>query len=278
MQDYFFSINPKQESLKKHIAYYYFHFSNEKDFKKEFIYYPSFHSTLNVYKNVDIIFNEKGRVYVPKKNDELSVIYTKGDGKSKHIRLSGKFNKIGIVFNSLGFNHFINCPFNSLITDRAVELDYFGSSLISVADKVYKTKDNTKKRDVLDNFFLNHLNVFKEQRLPKIIDIIHDKNGAIQIKELSNTFNIHRKTILRLFKKHLGFSYRDYTNIVKFRNALNLYLTKKDIKLIELAYENDYYDQADFNNQFKALTNLTPKQLFKSLKRMGHNVYWNYLD
>ena len=64
--------------------------------------------------------------------------------------------------------------------------------------------------------------------------------------------------------------------MVKFRMAFNsIQQLSNSGKLIQIALENEYYDQADFSNQFKELTKSSPKKLQPKLKKFGDNeTYW----
>jgi AraC-like DNA-binding protein len=46
-------------------------------------------------------------------------------------------------------------------------------------------------------------------------------------------------------------------------------------KLTDLAYQFNYYDQSDFINQFRKITGINPKNLFKKVKHFGNeNLFW----
>jgi AraC-like DNA-binding protein len=40
-------------------------------------------------------------------------------------------------------------------------------------------------------------------------------------------------------------------------------LNQRSGRLSQIAYDNDYYDQAHFNKDFKEFTGMTPKEFFK---------------
>ena len=91
---------------------------------------------------------------------------------------------------------------------------------------------------------------------------------------LASTVNVSRRTLLRLFKKHLGYSIEEYISVVKFRKSLLHFQQMENPKFTEVALESDYYDQADFNHQFKYRTNMTPSKLFAKLEIMDNVLFW----
>ena len=133
-----------------------------------------------------------------------------------------------------------------------------------------------KKRDLLDAYLCRQYIGFEEERLTSSVQHILASNGEISIQDLSQKLQISRKTLLRLFQKHLAYSPSEYKSIVKFRQALNAYHrgTRKP-SLAALAHEAQYYDQSDFNAHVKGKTGLTPRQLFAQIQPMVEGLYWN---
>ena len=91
---------------------------------------------------------------------------------------------------------------------------------------------------------------------------------------MSDSENISRKTVLRLFRQHLDMSPTEYKSILKFRKSLEAFQEENhDGQMTQLAYEGAYYDQADFNNHFKEKTVLTLKQLFAELNDIKKGLF-----
>lgn len=277
MPEVYHAITPQKESLKKYIDRYYFHSSDNPAFERSFIYYPSHRTALNIYKNVSVALHQEGRIYVPNDRSELEVVFTNGCSRSKKVQLKGSFEKIGVLFHSLGFNHFIDIHLHDLLgSAHAIKTDIFGNGLLNTAHEVFHTNDLNGKRDVLDTFFSSRLMSFDDKRFSAILSEIHRRKGHLRLEELAENFQISRKTIGRAFRQHLDFSFRDYVGTLRFRNALDEFYDSKAIKLVQIAYNNNYYDQAGFNKHFKSLAQLNPKALFAQIQKREGKVYWNY--
>jgi AraC-like DNA-binding protein len=279
-QEEFLVIKPNVGILKKHIKFYYFHNSHDSNFKKDVVYHPHYLTTLNIYKGVTVDLDLKGRTYVPTKSSEFSSIYTINKTKSKEVRLRGLFNKIGIVFNPLGINHFINRPLSEIVTESISEFDYFGMSLDEIAKEVFDKENLIDKRISLDNFFLNKYSSISDDRIVNAVGEILDSEGSIKIKDLAQQLNISRETLLRIFKKHLCYSFEEFKSVVRFRRALEYYV-ENEVKpnLTNVAIENQYYDQSAFVKHFKKVTGLSPKKFFSSLHDIGNSgTYWTFDD
>ena len=189
--------------------------------------------------------------------------------------MQGTFHKLSIVFHPLGINHFLEPPLSQLAEDHFSFFDYFGSEFDVLLDQVFAVDQLEAKRDLLDDFFIKKYVGFSEDRLSFAVQEILDNEASVSIQSLADTLQISRKTLLRLFKKHLAISPTDYKSIVKFRKALIAYQNKKNRpSLADLAYTVDYYDQSDLNFHFKQKTGQTPQELFKILKTIEKGLFW----
>jgi len=277
--DTFRTIVPNDRNLLKSIAYYYFHESKDENFSKNIIYHPHYLVALNVYNNVKIKWDENGRTYVPIKSDSKEVILTINNKTSKHVRLRGAFNKIGIVFHPLGVNSFIDPPLSEIVTNNRVSsFDYFGKDFLDTSNLVFNEASLESKGKQLDTFFRTRFKKFEDERIIKAIDIILNTSETPKIQDLANSLSISRKTLLRLFKMHLCFSVEEFKLVVKFRKALQFYeeaITKPT--LTQVAIDNQYYDQSDFINHFKSITGFNPKKFFSSINNISNNgTYWTF--
>jgi len=114
----------------------------------------------------------------------------------------------------------------------------------------------------------------------KAMTEILNSNGSVKVEELSDTLGVNRKTLLRLFKKHLCSSVEEYKKLVMFRNALNYSQQMgEDASLTDVALYSLYYDQAHYIKHFKSVTKQSPKTLLSKLTKLGNQeVYWNFED
>jgi AraC-like DNA-binding protein len=272
----FISITPKNELLKSHISYYYFHESYDSNFSKKIIYHPHFVTGINSYKNVKIIKTDNGREYVPINSNKITHTVTVNKHQSKIVQMNGVFMKIGIVFNSLGINNFINVPLSELVDDTLSFFNYFGEEFNVVVKKVFETNIIEEKQMLLDDFFLLKHIEFKEEKLINAVELILQCNDKIRVSDIANSVNTSRATLLRLFKKHLCFSVEEFINVVRFRKVLHDYLNyESKPKLTQIAIDAHYYDQSDFIKRINKITSVNPKLFFKNVRKIENSqIYW----
>ncbi len=275
MKELFQTYKPLNQQLPNYISYYYFHQSLDKNLEREFVYYPHYKNTITIYKDAKAErTNIKSKYSYQKGNTE---IYYSSNTKDEKVRcLQGSFDKIGIVFQPLGLNHFLDVDLTSISDKCEFDFLYFGEEFDKVIEQVYSIECFNKKVSLLDDFFIKRLQNKLDFRIVKAVDYIINSKGIISTQQISDSLSISRKTLLRLFYKHLNCSVKEYKNLVRFRVALNHYQAQQiKPKLSDIAYDNLFYDQANFINHFKKMVGKPPKTFFNSIEKVGkEDTYW----
>lgn len=276
----FITVKPKDEVVAKYIDHYYFHVSDNPEFSRKFFFYPNYKHAITVYKGSEVSLTDDGSLVLPASNDVISSFYSINTEKNFKVELNGIFNKIGIVFNPLGLNYFLKEPLGDFF-DRSINVfDCFGDAYKAVLEQVYNEPNTQLKAALLDAFFAGNYRGFNEPGVKKGVQEILNSNGIIKVEELSDMLGVNRKTLLRLFKKHLCCSVEEYKKMVMFRNALNYsQQAGDDATLTDVALYSLYYDQAHFIKHFKSVTTQSPKALLSKLTHLGtQDIYWHFED
>lgn len=276
----FITIKPKNDVVGRYIDYYYFHVSDDENFSKKFFFYPNYKHAITIYKGSDVSLTGDGSLVVPSIGNSISSFYSINTEKNFKVELHGIFNKIGVVFNPLGLNNFLKEPLGDFF-DRSINiLNCFGNDYMETLEQVYDEPDAEQKGKLLDSFFSNNFIGFNEPVVKRGVQEILNSNGSIKVEELSDLLSVNRKTLLRLFKKHLCCSIEEYKKMVMFRNALNYsQQAGEDTTLTDVALYSLYYDQAHFIKHFKSVTTQSPKTLLSKLTKLGsQETYWHFED
>jgi AraC-like DNA-binding protein len=276
--DFFITQKPASDKISKYISYYYFHKSEDKDYQKNFIFYPNYKHALTVYKDSDVIISNNNSIVKPSKKSSIQPLYSINKDKNIKVSINGVFNKIGIVFNPLGINYFLENPLQDTIIIEFGDFPHFGEEFNLVLNLVYCKNEIEKKVYLLDSFFEKILKPFEEPILKKAIGEIIISNGGIKVSELSEKLNVNRKTLLRLFCKHTLMSVEEYRKMVMFRQAFNYFQeNKRTTNLTDVALFSMYYDQAHFIKHFKSITKETPHTLLSKVSHLGYeDTYWYF--
>ena len=102
--------------------------------------------------------------------------------------------------------------------------------------------------------------ISKTNQLQFIINDIHITYGQISIHELARKHSTTVRQLERIFKRFIGLSPKEYSNIIRFQNAFSL-IKKSNRSLLDIAFECGYYDHAHLSNEIKRNTGLPPSLL-----------------
>ncbi|RYG06168.1 MAG: AraC family transcriptional regulator [Chitinophagaceae bacterium] len=91
---------------------------------------------------------------------------------------------------------------------------------------------------------------------------IHSGNGQITIHELSKRNFTTVRQLERNFKRFVGVTPKEYSNIIRFQNALALIKNPDESRsFFDIAFECGYYDHSHLTSEIKRNTGLLPSQL-----------------
>jgi AraC-like DNA-binding protein len=93
------------------------------------------------------------------------------------------------------------------------------------------------------------------------IQKIRATNGIVKMKELAETFYISQDAFEKRFRRVVGTSPKQFSNIIKIRSIVDS--KPKNGSLSQVALEAGYFDQPHFNKEFKLFTGLPPTDFFK---------------
>lgn len=266
---------PKPTVLKEHIKLYSWLSAEASDFEEHLTYYPNYTSTINIYKNTTVEFDELRRTHRPSSADNFKILFVGKFNRSREIHTLGPYQKLTIVFHPLGLNHFVKDPLGPLIQEHFSFFSYYDQALDQLLPKIFATPDLEARGQILDDFFLSQYQGFKEARLKQAVQLILEQEVPLKVQDLANKLHISRKTLLRLFRKHLAYSVEEYISVVRFRKTMINYQSKDGKRnLSQIALEGNYYDQSDFYKHYKLKCGQTPSQLFKELKTIDDGLFW----
>ena len=160
---------------------------------------------------------------------------------------------LGVCLKPATFANFYNYASQHELTNDTVEFEKSNSF------NVDKTFDNPF--NYFDYFFSERIKI-RNNRLQSVINDIHSTNGQISIYELSKRNFTSVRQLERNFKRLIGLSPKEYSNIIRFQNALGLIRNPdRNQTLLEIAFECGYCDHSHLANEIKRNTGLSPSLL-----------------
>ena len=111
--------------------------------------------------------------------------------------------------------------------------------------------------------FVKTVNVKSSDRLNKITEyLIQNFDQDITLSKAASCANMSLTSFCNFFKVNYRLTFVEYLNTVRVGHACKL-LFEKDRNVVEVAYDCGYHSLANFNRQFKAVTNYSPLEYRK---------------
>jgi AraC-like DNA-binding protein len=169
-----------------------------------------------------------------------------------------------VRFHPNGFLPFTTIPLKEM-ENTAVPLNkLFGKEGDEIGNKILNAKSTFERINLIEAFLLRRLTDKKtiDNMVQSTIETILDANGQFSVNEHSMQNNINRRHLTRKFSTAIGLSPKQLAKTIRIQATLKQLLSEKVTKLTDLAYENEYFDQAHFIKDFKEFTGLTPKEFY----------------
>jgi AraC-like DNA-binding protein len=245
------------ERLKSYIKYFVI---TENSEEKTYKVFPS--------TGLVIGFQYKGQLSIIKENTSTSLATAGITGISDTFKIFKNSPNIGTIlvfFTEIGITHFANCLANELFNQSISLENIFDKAKISeIEEKIAASSSDSDRIKIVEQFLLSE---HKERESDKLIiegvKLIYQSNGAIRIKELIGKLFISQSPFEKRFRKVVGTSPKKFASIVRFNSVLNNLDTNKP--LIEICYENNFFDQAHFIHDFKKYTGENPENFKRFL-------------
>ena len=176
-----------------------------------------------------------------------------------------------VQFKPNGFLPFTSIPIKEM-ENTAVPLDIlFGEDGIELGNQILNANSTSERIQIIEVFLFkliaNRKNIDNIVKLT--IETIFNANGQFSVTEFSKTNNINRRQLTRKFSSIIGLSPKQLAKTIRVQTTLKVLLNEEITSLTDLAYENEYFDQAHFIKEFKEFTGLTPKEFFGDNLKMS---------
>jgi len=160
---------------------------------------------------------------------------------------------LGVCLKPATFSNFYNYASQNELINNTIEFEKNNSFNV---DKIIDNPFN-----YLNHFFSDRMES-KNNLLQSVINEIHSTNGQISIYELSKRNFTTVRQLERNFKKNIGLSPKEYSNIIRFQNALSIIKNSSvNRSLLDIAFECGYYDHSHLTNEIKRNTGFSPSLL-----------------
>lgn len=191
------------------------------------------------------------------------------------IKPTGETGIFSVRFHPEGFLPFTTVPIKEM-ENTAVSLEkLFGKDGQEIGQQVLNANSTSERIILIEMFLLDRLTDIEtiDRFVKSTVETIMTANGQLSINELSRDSKVNRRQLLRKFYSAIGLSPKQLSRTMRLQAALKMLLNDQFSNLAELAYENEYYDQAHFIKEFKEFTGSTPKEFYGNHLKMSSLFY-----
>ncbi len=194
-----------------------------------------------------------------------------------YIEPTGYVNTFAIRFYPYGFANFVSVPIKSLANKETPIEKLFGKKQANKLEQEIIQANNVKKRiEIIERFFLKKLReqLTIDNIVKATIDALLQTNGKASISDILKKDLSKRRQLERKFVKQIGISPKQLGKVIRLQSALKMLLNDENESLTNIAYENEYYDQAHFIKDFKEFTGINPKEFLGNENMTLSSVFY----
>ncbi len=173
-----------------------------------------------------------------------------------------KLQTFGIRFLPGGLQAFIK-ESASQFTNRIVKLnDVFSDMNKELNDKIFTTLNVKAVVEMVNHYFVSKLSgdIPWEDTFQNALHLIYRTRGSISVKDVAQREAVSEKQLTRIFYERTGVNTKVFARIIRFQSILRIINNRTDAKLVDIAMQNGYYDQAHLIREFKCFCGKTPTE------------------
>ena len=183
--------------------------------------------------------------------------------KSYFIEPMGDVDSFAVCFYPYGFANFVNTPLRDLADiEMPIEKMFGEIPATALKQQIIQARDTQQRIDIIEGFLLSKLS--EQSTVDNIvrttIDTLLSTKGSTPINTILEEDVSKRRQLERKFVKQIGISPKQLGKVIRLQSALKMLLNEEKESLTNIAYENEYYDQAHFTRDFKEFTGISPKE------------------
>ena len=148
----------------------------------------------------------------------------------------------------------------------------------SFAESLCEAQTLQQQICLIERFLIHRLkdNYEIDPQIPFAVQQINRSKGRLPILQLMDEICICQRHFERKYKAYTGYTPKEYSRIMKFRNTIDLLKNCVPDNLLTIAVEAGYYDLSHFIKEIRQLSGNTPAS-FLSIP-IPEDVLLTYLE
>lgn len=205
----------------------------------------------------------------------VHLVFEKGNTRIWGV-VSGKFTRkleekgkvLGIKFHPGAFYPFYQKSISSFTDDTLALNKVFDEDISTLESEILDPEENYLMVEHAESFLMNHLpeQDINIKRINEIVDAIINDPAILKVDDLTERYQISKRTLQRLFKKYVGVSPKWVIQRYRLHEAAEKMASEKTENWSQLALDLGYFDQSHFIKDFKQIVGQTPADYLESLE------------
>lgn len=177
------------------------------------------------------------------------------------VAASDTIDMLGIRFRPCGVCHFVQLPLPELTNKRVYTGDLDTVFDDAVADRLGEKDTIEEKISFIEAYLLSHLSHFQyevDKSIVYAVNQINRHHGRQPIPVVAEQVNLCQRHFERKFKGFTGYTPKEYSRIVQFKNTVELLRNAEFDNLLSVAVSAGYYDVPHLSREIKRMSGTTP--------------------
>ncbi len=225
---------------------------------------------------LDMVFCFDGNIRLKLKKDsviDINSAYFIGNFDTPYtISFSSSLSIIHVRFKTQGIYPLTKIPLAKVLNQAVSVEDLINQSVADLYHRMGEKDSFIDRIKLLETFLIKKYSKSTiNYRLNHGINLIQQKKGMVNIKELSHELNTNYKSLERWFKAKVGLSPKKFSSITRFKNILEDLESCVQPSWMTLVNQYGFYDQSHFIKKFEEYAGLSPEDYWE--KSQVSNFY-----
>jgi AraC-like DNA-binding protein len=174
----------------------------------------------------------------------------------------------GVRLNPITFLTLFQIPASEITNEKLDFSTIIGALGAEVMDRVASAKSFTEQTSIIISLVEKRMKSLNQKylQISHVLEKMHATHTQFSVSDLMNQSYLSPRQFERNFKDLTGFSAKTYLKITRFEQLIEKISNSGNFsehKLLSIALDVGYYDQAHLNHHFKEFTGVSPTSYFR---------------
>lgn len=180
---------------------------------------------------------------------------------SELVTYAESIHMFGIRFLPCGLSCFTKLPLHEFVNSRISTREMRAVFDDTFVERLCEQEHIEGRIQLVEGYLLAYLARHyqsADSHVAMAVNMINQSGGKRSVRSLMDEVCLCQRHFERKFKHYTGYTPKEYSRIIKFKNAVELLRNTAPSNLLTTAINAGYYDLAHFSKEVKSLSGSTP--------------------